>query len=152
MPPFAVVLCYGGLCLHQPLKRGWDTHRGDASYHVMAGYVYINPLAGLIPHSPVTHPTMLWQVMLTSTFVPARAEQSGALALPSAAEGRAKHHPLAGLILPRLRHISSYSWRMGLGGMIYNIKKESWGCVTLRTLVERRRLPTLPHGIAVPSA
>ncbi len=41
--------------------------------------------------------TMLWQVMLTSTFVPARAEQSGALALPSAAEGRAKHHPLAGL-------------------------------------------------------
>ncbi len=40
---------------------------------------------------------MLWQVMPTSTFVPARAEQSGALALPSAAEGRAKHHPLAGL-------------------------------------------------------
>ncbi len=39
--------------------------------------------------------------MPTSTFVPARAEQSGALALPSAAEGRAKHHPLAGLNLPR---------------------------------------------------
>ncbi len=38
-----------------------------ASYHVMAGYAYVNPLAGLGYHIPVTHPTMLWQVMLTST-------------------------------------------------------------------------------------
>ncbi len=32
--------------IHQPLKRGWDTSTRNASYHVMAGYAYVNPLAG----------------------------------------------------------------------------------------------------------
>ncbi len=60
----------------------------------MAGYAYVIPLAGLKSHTYERRGlTMVWQVMLTSTFVAARAEEGGALALPSAAEGHAKHHP-----------------------------------------------------------
>ncbi len=40
--------------IRQPLKRGWNATSRHASYHVMAGYAYINPLAGLTPAHP--HP------------------------------------------------------------------------------------------------
>ncbi len=124
----------------------------------MAGYAYINPLAGLEYPFPLSHPTMLWQVMPTSTFVPARAEQSGALALPSAAEGRAKHHPLAGLnythLMSRVHHnMAGYAYinplagltsaglafsplavtGLGVGGKVSISLRERWRSVTFAT-------------------
>ncbi len=79
-----------GYAYVNPLAGLIPPHSRHAAYHVMAGYAYVNPLAGLKfltprvlrhPHGydtptpetgleyyyPVTHPTMLWQVMLTST-------------------------------------------------------------------------------------
>ncbi len=35
--------------IRQPLKRGWDTTFDVETPHVMEGYAYINPLAGLNP-------------------------------------------------------------------------------------------------------
>ncbi len=82
MAGYAYVNPLAGLIPHAPLS---------LSPYVMAGYAYVNPLAGLIPHAPLSlspyvmagyayinplagltspsrlDPTMLWQVMLTST-------------------------------------------------------------------------------------
>ncbi len=35
--------------IHQPLKRGWNPTHTRPAPHVMEGYAYTNPLAGLTP-------------------------------------------------------------------------------------------------------
>ncbi len=105
--------------IRQPLKRGWDTPSLFLAYHVMAGYAYINPLAGLT----LTHPSQSYHVMAGYAYINPLA------GLPLTHPSRSYHimagyayiNPLAGLTLTRLSRsyhvMAGYAYINPLAGL-----------------------------------
>ncbi len=70
--------------IRQPLKRGWITLSPYLAPYDIGGYAYVNPLAGLKPHARVAS----YHIMAGYAYVNLRASESRARRSFSSAERR----------------------------------------------------------------